>query len=146
MKYEGINYKFKKNSINRIKKKYSSTYNYILESILKYQKNINLFQQKLNTKKDNINELIITIIENTAKELNLNNKKIYSYKSFNKSMIKHLKRDLKKEKRKKESLNINSINIYKKIKNKNHKELREFAINNPRDFLEGVYLYTICED
>lgn len=145
MKYEGINYKFKKNSINKIKKKYSSTYNYILENILKYQKNINLFQKKLNIK-DNTNELIMTIIENTASELKLNNKKIYSCKSFNKSMIKHLKRDLRKERRKKQSLNINSINIYKKIKNKNHKELREFALEKPNDFLEGVYLYTICED
>ena len=33
--YEGKNYKFKKNSINKMKKKYQLTYQYILQNILK---------------------------------------------------------------------------------------------------------------
>lgn len=141
--YEGINYKFKKNSIKKIKKKYTQTYEYIIIKILKYKKYIKSFQKMAQLEQQN--NLILQIIESTGNDFDLQKDKVYNSTSFNKNLIKKLKKSLKLEKKSNETIDIEVIKIYKLIKKSNYKDLRIIALKQPNDFLKAIYLYTICE-
>ena len=141
--YEGINYKFKKNSINKIKKKYIQTYEYIIIKTLKYKKYIKKIQKVIQLEKQN--NLILQIIESTGNDFDLKKEKVYNSNSFNKNLIKKLKKSLKLEKKSNKEIDIEVIKIYKLIKLNNYKDLRMIALNKPNDFLKAIYLYTICE-
>ena len=149
IKYEGKNYKFKKNSINKMKQKYDPTYHYILIEILKYKKYIKEFQKisHMDDKNSEIfNKLLLKAIESTAKDLKVDNKRIYSYNKFNRIIIKSFNKELKQEKKTKINNNLEVIKLYKKIEMKEYNELRKIALEKPNDFLKALYLYTICED
>jgi hypothetical protein len=145
-KYEGKSYKFKKNSIKKTKEKYINTYLYILNKILKYKKYINGLEKSINYNEKNCDKIILKIIESTGKDLNIDNKKIYNYKKYNKLIIKNLKKILKNEKNTNTENKLKIIKVYKKIENKEYKELRNLALNKPNDLLKGIYLYTLRED
>lgn len=147
IEYEGKKYHFKKNTINKTKLKYQNTFYYILYKILRYKKYINEFEKNVNIKsKNKLDDYAIKIIESTGTDLNINNKKIYNSKKYNKSLQKAVKKILKEEKKKKNLSNVKIIKIYKQISNQEYKELRQLALKKPNDFLKALYLYTICED
>ena len=98
----------------------------------------------LNTIKTN--KLLIKIIESAGKDFEIENNKIYSYNKFNKKIKKKFIKIMKQEKKKHIKINLNSIELYKKIEKKEYKELRQIAFKKPNDFLKAIYLYTICED
>ena len=147
--YEGNNYKFKKNSIKKIKSKYDTTYQYILVKTLRYKKNLSQFRNNLNSKEFNskeFDELLLKSIEDTAIDLNIDNNKVYSFKSFNRKLIKSFNKTKKYSKKHKLEIDLNIIDLYQKIDNKEYKDLRKIALEKPNDFLKALYLYTICED
>ena len=146
-KYEGKNYKFKKNSILKTKNKYDSTYHYVITNSLRYKKYINEFEKSININDNNkIDKLLLKVMESTAKDFKLNNTKVYNYNSFNKSIIKSFYKMLKKDKKNKLKIKFKLLDNYKLIKNRKYKDLRNLYINKPNDFLKAIYLYTICED
>ena len=146
-KYEGKNYKFKKNSILKTKNKYDSTYHYVITNSLRYKKYINEFEKSININDNNkIDKLLLKVMESTAKDFKLNNTKIYNYNSFNKSIIKSFYKMLKEDKKNKLKIKFKLLDNYKLIKNRKYKDLRNLYINKPNDFLKAIYLYTICED
>ena len=141
--YEGNNYTFKKNSIKKILKKYNQTYQYVLVKILKYKKYLKKFQN--NTSLDN-NYYLLNIVESTASDFEIDNSKVYNNSNINKRLIKSLKKELKYEKKTKETNNLNVIKLYKMIVSEDYKNLRTIAIDEPEEFLKALYLYTIVED
>ena len=146
-KYEGKNYKFKKNSILKTKNKYDSTYHYVITNSLRYKKYINEFEKSININDNNkIDKLLLKVMESTAKDFKLNNTKVYNYNSFNKSIIKSFYKILKEDKKNKLKIKFKLLDNYKLIKNRKYKDLRNLYINKPNDFLKAIYLYTICED
>ena len=146
-KYEGKNYKFKKNSILKTKNKYDSTYHYVITNSLRYKKYINEFEKSININDNNkIDKLLLKVMESTAKDFKLNNTKVYNYNSFNKSIIKSFYKMLKEDKKNKLKIKFKLLDNYKLIKNRKYKDLRNLYINKPNDFLKAIYLYTICED
>ena len=147
-KYIGKKYKFKKNSIAKTKQKYKITCLYIINTILKYKKYIKSFQKELNIEADDekIDNLILSIMESTAKDFHINTFRVYSSNSFTKKIMKAFSKIKKKEKKDKIKSNLKIIKTYKMIDNRDYKNLRLLAISKPKDFLKGIYLYTICED
>lgn len=143
--YKGKNYKIKNNNIEKIKNKYSTTYQYILTNILQYKKYINKFDKIINKENSN-NELLLKIIELTAKDFEIDNTKTYNCNRLNKKLIKKINKIKKDEKKKNIISNNKVVKLYKKIENKEYKELRELAFEKTKLFLEAIYLYTICED
>lgn len=152
-KLEGNEFTFKKNHIEKNRVLYQDTYLHIINKILKYKKIIKSFEELINInididndKKDElIKNLLLKIMEKTAKSFNLDETKIYTHKSFNKALQKQLKFYLKKEKQSNEPCNKKEIELYKKILKNDFKELRKLALINPIDMLKAIYLYTICE-
>jgi len=146
-RYEGKNYKFKRNSILKTKIKYDSTYHYVITNSLRYKKYINEFEKSISINDTSkVDKLLLKVMESTAKDFKLNNNKVYNYNSFNKSIIKSFYKMLKEDKKNKLKIKFKLLDYYKLIKDKKYKDLRELSINKPNDFLKAVYLYTICED
>jgi len=146
-RYEGKNYKFKRNSILKTKIKYDSTYHYVITNSLRYKKYINEFEKSISINDTSkVDKLLLKVMESTAKDFKLNNNKVYNYNSFNKSIIKSFYKMLKQDKKNKLKIKFKLLDYYKLIKDKKYKDLRELSINKPNDFLKAVYLYTICED
>ena len=143
--YNGKNYKIKNNNIEKMNKKYSTTYQYIITNILQYKKYINKFDIII-TKENNNNELLLKVIELTAKDFEIDNTKTYNCNKLNKKLIKKINKIKKDEKKKNIISNNKVVKLYKKIENKEYKELRELAFEKTKLFLEAIYLYTICED
>lgn len=146
-RYEGKNYKFKRNSILKTKIKYDSTYHYVITNSLRYKKYINEFEKSISINDTSkVDKLLLKVMESTAKDFKLNNNKVYNYNSFNKSIMKSFYKMLKQDKKNKLKIKFKLLDYYKLIKDKKYKDLRELSINRPNDFLKAVYLYTICED
>ena len=148
-KYVGKTYKFKTNGIQKMKKKYNPTYHYILNNVLQYKKYQKEFQKIIKieeTDERKVNQLLLRVMESTGKELELDNTKIYSYQRFNKQVMRKMNKIIKEEKRHHTKYNSEVINLYKLIGEKQYKEVRTIAFKKPKNFLEAIYLYTICED
>ena len=148
-KYDGKNYKFKKRSIEKTRKKYKTTYLYIINTILKYKKYIYLLQKELNIEEENINEIdcvLLKVMESTAKDFHLNTYKVYTSSKFNKKIKKEFQKIRKEEKKTHSKSKLKIIKVYEMVEKKDYKNLRILALTKPKDFLKGTYLYTICED
>ena len=104
------------------------------------------FQNPLQT-----NYINILLIEKKCKDyknnpIKLNTFKVYSSSSFCKRVIKAFQKIRKIEKKRNMKSNLKIVKVYKMIENREYKELRLLAISKPKEFLKGIYLYTICED
>ena len=101
------------------------------------------FRKEINASKDISTifkkSLYIKIIESLARNFNIDDTKIYSYKKINKLFKKELKRRLRLKTREKDPI----ISMYKKINKRNFSLVRPEAFINPLEFLESIYLYTI---
>jgi len=140
-KLEGKKYTFKKGSIEKNKKKYLETYQYIFESIMQNKKTIENFQKIIkitpSQKEQILDKIMLKLIESLAKDLNLDETKIYSIKKFNKL----LKRKVKTENTK----ISNQLNSLTKDIIKKKTSVKRKALLNPWLFLKALYLYTISE-
>lgn len=140
-KLEGKKYTFKKGSIEKNKKKYLETYQYIFESIMQNKKTIENFKKLIkitpSQKEQILDKIMLKLIESLAKDLNLDETKIYSIKKFNKL----LKRKVKTENTK----ISNQLNSLTKDIIKKKTSVKRKALLNPGLFLKALYLYTISE-
>ena len=140
-KLEGKKYTYKKGSIEKNKKKYLETYQYIFESIMQNKKTIENFQKIIkitpSQKEQILDKIMLKLIESLAKDLNLDETKIYSIKKFNKL----LKRKVKTENTK----ISNQLNSLTKDIIKKKTSVKRKALLNPWLFLKALYLYTISE-
>ena len=140
-KLEGNKYTFKKKALEKNKKKHLGTFEYILKNILNNEKALENLQKILklsNAPSEKMIEKIgLKIMEDIAKDLNLDETIIYSERKFNKQLLKELKRqDTKQTKQLTEFI--------EQIK-ENKKGLKRKFILNPWEFLKALYLYTISE-
>lgn len=140
-KLEGKKYTFKKGSIEKNKKKYLETYQYIFESIMQNKKTIENFKKLIkitpSQKEQILDKIMLKLIESLAKDLNLDETKIYSIKKFNKL----LKRKVKTENTK----ISNQLNSLTKDIIKKKTSVKRKVLLNPWLFLKALYLYTISE-
>ncbi len=145
---EGNKYTFKRNSLKKNQKIYKETYLHFLNKILKYKKAIRSFENLINIdislnqelQSDLLEKLILKVMENLAKSFELDDSKIYTYKSFNKALKKQLNVYIKENNNTK-----NEVKLYLKIINEEYRSLRNEALLNPINLLKAIYLYTICE-
>ena len=148
-KYDGKDYKFKKRSIEKTRRKYKITYLYIVNNILKYKKYINSLQKELKLDEDDINEIdsiLLKVMESTAKDFHLSTYKVYTSSKFNKKIKKEFQKIRKEEKKTHSKPKLKIVKVYEMVEKKDYKNLRILALTKPKDFLKGTYLYTICED
>ena len=150
---EGNKFTFRKKQLEKNRIIYQETYLHILNKILKYKTAIKTFENLINTnifiedeaKDEILKNLLLRIMENTAKSFDLDETRIYTYYTFNKQLQKKLKLYLKEELETNKTSNKKEVELYKMLKENQYSELRKEALLNPLDMLNAVYLYTICE-
>lgn len=140
-KLEGNKYTFKKNTLEKNKKKHLETFEYLLNQIINNEKtmeNIKKIIKITGTKSYNIfDNISLKLMESLGKDFNLDETKIYSERSFNKSLKKKLKKENTKE--------IQELKTYlNEIKTKK-RGIKKKILTNPWTFLKALYLYTISE-
>ncbi len=140
-KLEGKHYSFKTGTLKANYKKHFETYEYLLSNILNsekikkdFLKIIKLSNISIENVLDKIN---LKIMESVAKDLNLDETKIYTERKFNK----RLKKKLKTEQTKK----CNQLKTMITDIKENKKGIKRKILLNPWLFLKALYLYTICE-
>lgn len=140
-KLEGKKYTFKKNTIEKNKQKYFKTFIYLLENIIDNKKIMENFKNLINLSdiqsQKIIDKLELKIMEELAKDFDLNDTKIYSERSFNKELKKKLKKENSRE--------INQLKNFIKEIIDNKRNLKKKILLNPWTFLKSLYLYTISE-
>lgn len=140
-KLEGKKYTFKIGTTEKLIKKVRKEYEKILDKIIEDNNSLENITKLINQTEE-LDQIIISSIENAAEDINLNETKIYNYLTLKF----HLKRKIKKFKKKNKILKIlnTEIDIYRKLANKEYDEVKKIALLNPIEFLEAICLYTIC--
>ena len=151
-KLEGNHYTFKKGQIEKNNNMYQQTYEHILSKVLRFKNATKDFYKQLKITSDIPtkleDKLLLKVMELVAKDFNLDDTKIYTYRSFNRALRKELRKRIKE-------LNLNEqkrktkkteVELYLEMLNGNYKDLRTLGLLNPIELLKAVYLYTICED
>lgn len=142
-KLEGKKYSFKKNNLQKNKQKHLDTYQYTFYQIINNDKLITKFKQLLKIVPTNeeklLDSIMLKVMEDLGKSFALEETLIYSYKKFNKLLIKKTKLPAVT----KETKQI--LDMLTQIREKKYKEIRKKAILSPLEFLKALYLYTICE-
>lgn len=152
-KLEGNKYTFKKGHIEKNNLMYQETYLHILNKILRFKNATKEFYSQLkisDVTKENIQEkLLLRVMELVAKDFNLDETTIYTYRSFNRKLKKKLKLRIKKletENQTNHKHKKTEVELYLEMINGNYSKLRKLGLLNPIELLKAVYLYTICED
>lgn len=140
-KLEGKKYTFRKNTIKKNKEKHFETFTYFLEKILNNKKAMESFEKLINLSnvppQKIIDKIGLKVMEDLAKDFNLDDTKVYSESSFNRQLRKKLTKGNTKETK-------DLKNLIKEIK-ENKRGLKKKILLNPWDFLKALYLYTISE-
>ena len=152
-KYEGNKYTFKKGHIEKNNTMYQETYQHILSKILRFKNATKDFYKQLKISIDIPlkleDKLLLKVMELVAKDFNLDETTIYTYRSFNRKLKKELKLRIKKletENQTNHKHKKTEVELYLEMINGNYSELRKLGLLNPIELLKAVYLYTICED
>ena len=151
-KCEGNKYTFKKGHIEKNNNMYQETYEHVISKILKFKAATKDFYKQLNLSQDLPfkleDKLLLKVMELVAKDFNIDETEIYSYRSFNRKIRKELRKRIKSlettqntKKHKK-----TEVELYLELQKHNYSELRKLGLLNPIELLKAVYLYTICED
>ena len=151
-KLEGKRFTFKKGTLQKNRYIYQDTYEHILKKILNSKKLMKEYKRimhiaKINTKNLKA-ETFNNIMENTGKSFNLDETKIYTQKTFNKTLKKEVQKILKNNTNNKNKiLNIkkSEIDLFIKLKNNEYSEIRKDAILNLPELLRAIYLFTLFE-
>ena len=150
-KLEGNRYTFKKGQIEKNNNMYQQTYEHIMSKVLRFKNATKDFYKQLKITSDIPtkleDKLLLRVMELVAKDFNLDDTKIYTYRSFNRALRKELKKIIKEldttETRKTKKT---EVELYLEMEKGNYKDLRTLGLLNPIELLKAVYLYTICED
>ena len=150
-KLEGNRYTFKKGQIEKNNNMYQQTYEHIMSKVLRFKNTTKDFYKQLKISSDIPtkleDKLLLRVMELVAKDFNLDDTKIYTYRSFNRALKKELKKRIKEldtiETRKTKKT---EVELFLEMEKGNYKELRTLGLLNPIELLKAVYLYTLCED
>lgn len=147
---EGNKFTFKKGHLAKNQKIYQATYEHVLKLVLNSKK-LETSVKELLKLAPNITEnvkadLFSLIMENIGIDFKINQTEIYSYKKYNKLLIKELKKQIKQQNNKvSKKAKKTEVDLYILLMKKNYKELRKQSLTHPRELLKAIYLYTICE-
>lgn len=140
-KLEGKKYSFKPGSIKKNKDKHLETFTYLFDKIINSKKQFENFKKLIKITSPStismIDKILLKLMESLAKDFNMDDTKIYTERSFNKTLKKKLKTENTK--------NINELKNIIDIISKNKRNLKKQVLLNPWLFLKAIYLYTITE-
>lgn len=151
-KCEGNKYTFKKGHIEKNNNMYQETYEHVISKILKFKAATKDFYKQLNLSQDLPfkleDKLLLKVMELVAKDFNIDETEIYSYRSFNRKIRKELRKRIKslETKQNTKKHKKTEVELYLELQKHNYSELRKLGLLNPIELLKAVYLYTICED
>lgn len=133
-KLEGNKFTFKKNETEKCFKEYKKLYEYFFNKILSNKEKE--FYEKF-ILKNNKQEKFLKLMEQVALDIELDETVIYTYKKFNKKLLKKVHKLIKTN-----TLN-KTIIMFEKMKEKKYNEVKRLALINPKIFLTGLYLYIL---
>lgn len=135
-KYLGNKYTFKKKKINKALDEYQEIFLYNFTNIINTNKLNKIFDLDF----FNPDELILKIAEDVGLYLNIDETKIYSFKSFNKKLLKVFRTNKINNK----DIETTTL-LFNKMTERDYKYLRLKGILNPKEFIYALYLYSISE-
>lgn len=136
-KFYGKKYTFKKRHFIQISEDYKQVYIKKVEDILHNKRLLTLDVNLIDT------DFILRVAEEAGKIFNIDDFKIYSFKKYNKLLIKKVKTIIKSDKNNKKINNI--INLYNASINNNYKDIGLKNIFSSKELLIAIYLYSVCE-
>ena len=150
-KLEGNHYTFKKGQIEKNNNMYQQTYEHIISKVLRFKNATKDFYKQLKISSDIPtkieDKLLLRVMELVAKDFNIDDTKIYTYRSFNRALRKELKIRIKElDTTETKKTKKTEVELFLELEKGNYKELRTLGLLNPIELLKAVYLYTICED
>ena len=147
-KLEGKEFTFKKKQLKKNCDLHQEIYEHIIKNILNSKTLIKAITDVLNITTnettDSRKNIFLKIMEQTGKAFNLDETKIYTAKKFNRLLRKKLKACLKNTNLANKKITI-ELDLYKKLKEKNYKDLQKSALTHPLELLKAVYLFSITE-
>lgn len=136
-KFYGKKYTFKKRHFMQISEDYKQVYIKKVEDILHNKRLLTLDVNLIDT------DFILRVAEEAGKIFNIDDFKIYSFKKYNKLLMKKVKTIIKSDKNNKKINNI--INLYNACINNNYKDIGLKNIFSSKELLIAIYLYSVCE-
>lgn len=137
-KYYGKKYTFKKRGFKRINDDYKQVFIKKIKDILKNKRVISLDINKIDDK------LMLKITEDIGKLFKIEDYKIYSFKKYNKILLKKVKKTIKGNKPINKKMG-NVINLYKMCLCDNYKNMSFKNIISSKELLMAIYLYAVSE-
>lgn len=136
-KFYGKKYTFKKRHFIHISEDYKQVYIKKVEDILHNKRLLTLDVNLIDT------DFILRVAEEAGKIFNIDDFKIYSFKKYNKLLMKKVKTIIKSDKNNKKINNI--INLYNACSSNNYKDIGLKNIFSSKELLIAIYLYSVCE-
>lgn len=136
-KFYGKKYTFKKRHFMQISEDYKQVYIKKVEDILHNKRLLTLDVNLIDT------DFILRVAEEAGKIFNIDDFKIYSFKKYNKLLMKKVKTIIKSDKNNKKINNI--INLYNACSSNNYKDIGLKNIFSSKELLIAIYLYSACE-
>ena len=136
-KFYGKKYTFKKRHFMQISEDYKQVYIKKVEDILHNKRLLTLDVNLIDT------DFILRVAEEAGKIFNIDDFKIYSFKKYNKLLMKKVKTIIKSDKNNKKINNI--INLYNACSSNNYKDIGLKNIFSSKELLISIYLYSVCE-
>lgn len=136
-KFYGKKYTFKKRHFIQISEDYKQVYIKKVEDILHNKRLLTLDVNLIDT------DFILRVAEEAGKIFNIDDFKIYSFKKYNKLLMKKVKTIIKSDKNNKKINNI--INLYNACSSNNYKDIGLKNIFSSKELLIAIYLYSVCE-
>ena len=137
-KFYGKKYTFKKRHFIEITEDYKQVYIKKVEDILHNKRMITLDIDSIDDK------FMLKIAEEVGKIFNIDDFKIYSFKKYNRLLMKNVKTITKNKKNNSNKIN-NIINLYNACINNNYKDIGLKSIFSSKELLMAIYLYSVCE-
>ena len=136
-KFYGKKYTFKKRHFMQISEDYKQVYIKKVEDILHNKRLLTLDVNLIDT------DFILRVAEEAGKIFNIDDFKIYSFKKYNKLLMKKVKTIIKSDKNNKKINNI--INLYNACSSNNYKDIGLKNIFSSKELLIAIYLYSVGE-
>lgn len=136
-RYYGKRYTFKKNKYDYFNGEYQEIFIHKVNEILNTETLLKIFSFDFL----DLSSLFLKLTEDLGKLFNMEEARLYKYRSFHKRILNMIS----KKNRKYTRSQNNTIFIYNKIRENDLKYLRTKAILTPREFVLALFLYVISE-
>ena len=136
-RYYGKKYTFKKKKYDYFNSEYQEIFIHKTNEILNTKALLKIFSFDF----FDLSSLFLKLTEDLGKLFDIEEAKLYKYRSFHKKIL----RQINKKNRKYTRSQNNTIFIYNKIKENDLKYLRTKAVLTPKEFVLALFLYIISE-